>query len=72
MPADTALIRKAWEEVLKAPVADDADFFENGGHSLLAVELSMVIEEKVGIEPPPDLVYQRRTFSDYVAAPEFR
>jgi acyl carrier protein len=71
MPVDNKPIREAWEEVLEVPVSDDTDFFENGGHSLLAVELSMAIEDRLGIEPPPDLVYRLRTFGEYAVAPEF-
>jgi len=71
MPVDEQSIREAWEAILEVPVTDDTDFFENGGHSLLAVELSMAIEDKLGIEPPPDLVYRRRTFREYAVAPEF-
>ncbi len=70
MPVNDQPIREAWEAILEMPVTGDTDFFENGGHSLLAVELSMAIEEKIGIEPPPDLVYRLRTFREYVAAPE--
>lgn len=71
MPVDDELIREAWEEILEVSVTDDTDFFENGGHSLLAVELSMAIEERLGFEPPPELVYRLRTFGEYVVAPEF-
>jgi acyl carrier protein len=71
MPVTDGPIREAWEKILEVPVTEDTDFFENGGHSLLAVELSMAIEDRIGIEPPPELVYRLRTFGEYVAAPEF-
>ena len=71
MPAHEQSLREAWEAVLAMPVTDDTDFFASGGHSLLAVELSMAVEERLGIEPPPDLVYRFRTFRDYAVAPEF-
>jgi acyl carrier protein len=62
---------QAWEKILKVPVTTETDFFESGGHSLLAVELSIAVEEITGVEPPPDLVYRLRTFGAYAAAPEF-
>jgi acyl carrier protein len=64
-------LKQAWENILKVPVTADTDFFESGGHSLLAVELSIAIEEVTGVEPPPDLVYRLRKFGAYAAAPEF-
>lgn len=72
MAVDALIIQQIWEELLTMPVTEDTDFFESGGHSLLAVELSIAVDERLGIEPPPDLVYRCRTLGEYTAAPEFR
>jgi acyl carrier protein len=71
MPPDEGLLWQAWERILQIPVTAETDFFESGGHSLLAVELSIAIEELTGVEPPLDLVYRLRTFGAYAAAPQF-
>ena len=68
MPVDDALVREAWEELLEVSVNEDTDFFESGGHSLLAVALSIAVDERLGVEPPPDLVYRHRTFGAYAVA----
>ncbi|MGR9105457.1 MAG: amino acid adenylation domain-containing protein [Gammaproteobacteria bacterium] len=50
-----------WEELLQVPVGDiQADFFEFGGHSLLAVSLLSRIEQQFG---------QRLLLSDFLQAP---
>jgi thioesterase domain-containing protein/acyl carrier protein len=42
-----------WENVLKvSPISVEDDFFDIGGHSLIAVELFDEIREKVGIQLP--------------------
>lgn len=51
-----------WEAVLKVPqVGPNDNFFDLGGHSLSAVELSHRIEEKFGRAMPPGLLVELPT-----------
>ena len=46
-----AAVRAAWCEVLKVPtIADDVNFFDAGGHSLLMPSLQLELEDRLGIE----------------------
>lgn len=54
-PADEleAKLLELWRELLEQPdVGVESGFFEAGGHSLLAVQLAMAIEDELGVEPP--------------------
>jgi len=61
-------ISTAWKQLLRTAGNPEEDFFEAGGHSLLAVELSVAVAAALGFEPAPDLVYEHSTLSEYTAA----
>jgi acyl carrier protein len=43
-------LRGIWEEVLRVPVAEDADFFDLGGDSLMAVRIVTRVRERLGVD----------------------
>ncbi|HXE44504.1 MAG TPA: acyl carrier protein [Conexibacter sp.] len=48
-----ATVREVWTELLgSAPVDAEADFFDAGGHSLLALTLIDELHERVGVRVP--------------------
>lgn len=59
-------IKKVWSQL----VGESADFFEGGGHSLLAVELCVALTDLIGIEPSPEIIYEHSNFEDFVKAIE--
>ncbi len=52
---------KVWEELLEQPVGVDEDFFELGGDSLLAMELLVEIEERLGCSLTPEALLEAPT-----------
>ncbi len=50
-----------WEQVLNRPVSITDNFFDMGGHSLLAVHLFTLIERKFGRRIPLALLFQTQT-----------
>ncbi|KAJ3179953.1 large subunit of alpha-aminoadipate reductase [Gaertneriomyces sp. JEL0708] len=57
-------IRDIWAEVLKQPpasIALDANFFDLGGHSILATRLVFQIRKALAVEVPLGIVYQEPT-----------
>jgi len=58
-----------WEETLQvSPVGQDDDFFELGGDSLAATELSLLIEEKFGCPCPIEDIFENPTISELANA----
>lgn len=52
-PTLRATVSELWTELLgSAPAGDEADFFDAGGHSLLAVTLIDELHERVGVRVP--------------------
>ena len=71
-PAE-AIVASAFEKVLAVPVRDrDADFFELGGDSFLAVTAGLIIEDSFGIELPVDLLEEVTTVGGVAAWVEAR
>ncbi len=65
----TASLERAWQETLEAPPrGPHASFFDEGGHSLLAVLLVGLIREDTGIEAPVGLVLDNPEFGELAAA----
>ncbi|HEV2562578.1 MAG TPA: non-ribosomal peptide synthetase [Rhizomicrobium sp.] len=67
-----------WQRLLHQPQIDcDADFFDLGGDSLLALELMFEIEEALGVELPVTMIYEYPTVAslsdaiDTHAEPQF-
>lgn len=62
-------MRIMWERILllkTGSITDDSDFFDFGGHSLLAVALTIEIESLFGVQLLVKDVYQYRTVSGLV------
>nr|WP_062341153.1 non-ribosomal peptide synthetase [Herbidospora sakaeratensis] len=69
-PAESGLearVAEAWSQVLGRPLAADADFFENGGHSLLVPRATAAVRRLLGREVPLRLMMARRTPAAYAA-----
>jgi len=59
-----AIIKKLWEKVLVISNANiDTDFFQEGGHSLLAVELISKIERELNLSLPLSLLFEYSTIT---------
>ncbi|MDI1323387.1 MAG: amino acid adenylation domain-containing protein [Algoriphagus sp.] len=55
-------IKRLWEKVLQIPNVDpNDDFFEIGGHSLLAVELISLIEKEYKVDLPLSILFEYPT-----------
>jgi acyl-coenzyme A synthetase/AMP-(fatty) acid ligase/thioesterase domain-containing protein/acyl carrier protein len=50
-----------WEELLELPVGVDQDFFDLGGDSLLAMELLVEIDERLGCSLTPEALLEAPT-----------
>lgn len=62
-------IRDAWAATLRHDdVGADTDFFDIGGHSLVANEVSARLDGVFGRRPPTRLLYTHPRFDDYVGA----
>jgi acyl carrier protein len=63
-----AIVAGAFEEVLGVPVTGrDADFFELGGDSHLAVTAGLLLEDAFRIELPVDLLEEVTTVAGVAA-----
>ncbi len=59
------LLANLWSRVLGVEVAGvDADFFEAGGHSLVATRLASRIRESFGVEMPVRTIFDRATLQE--------
>ena len=58
----------AWREVVRTPGEPDENFFDLGGHSMLAIRLSVAVSDYLGHEVEPQLIYDHRTLAAYTAA----
>ena len=67
-------IAAIWAEVLRLPqVGLNDNFFEVGGHSLLAIQITSRVQAELGLEVPLVEVFQTETLRAYVqAAATFR
>lgn len=64
---DRAVVLEIWRDVLEVEDADDDDsFFNLGGDSLLAMEFTATIEERLGVEVPLGELFDRPTFGAVV------
>jgi amino acid adenylation domain-containing protein len=67
-PAETALAT-SWAELLgKGPATAEEDFFDAGGHSMLAVRLVVRLEQLTGVPLPLREVLENPTFGGIAAA----
>jgi acyl carrier protein len=63
-------IGEVWGELLHVEPTDDADFFEAGGHSLLAAQMIARLNRKLGVRIPLRLVFDRPRLGDLKIAVE--
>ena len=60
-------VREIWLEVLRIDMLrDDDDFFDRGGHSLLAASACALIHERIGIRVPVVDLYQFPRLNEFV------
>jgi hypothetical protein len=63
------VVLAAWREVLRDPSLDpDDDFFVNGGHSLLAVQLVSRVAGETGFEIPLPYLFLHPTPAEFTQA----
>lgn len=61
------VVSGAWMEILEVGGAEtDANFFECGGDSILAVEFAFLIEELLGLELPMSIMFDARNLGEIV------
>jgi diaminobutyrate--2-oxoglutarate aminotransferase len=58
-------LRAIWEEILgRTDFSDNDDFFDIGGHSLLAVQMISLVEERMKIELPINVIFDAPTLRE--------
>jgi len=58
-------VRKIWQARLALPeIADDQDFFNLGGHSLIMQKIQVDIKDALGVEVPMDELFRRPTIAE--------
>ncbi len=61
------LIAEIWSEILHAPVSDlQANFFELGGNSLIAIRLLARLNDLLGVDLPITLLYETANLAEFV------
>ncbi|HXM57227.1 MAG TPA: amino acid adenylation domain-containing protein [Candidatus Dormibacteraeota bacterium] len=61
------LVRAAWAATLQRPdFAPDDGFFDLGGHSMLALRMSIDLSEALGREVPVEAILEAPRFADFV------
>jgi thioesterase domain-containing protein/acyl carrier protein len=59
-------VARVWQDVLLTPVrGPDDDFFDAGGDSLAAITFAMELEQVLGLELSPTLIYETSSFSGF-------
>ena len=65
------MFAQLWEEVLGIPrVGIHDNFFDLGGHSILAMQLSMRMRDKFHVDVPPNLLFTQSTIAEVASAME--
>jgi amino acid adenylation domain-containing protein len=68
-PAVLEEVRRIWSEVLGVrEVANDADFFDLGGDSLLATHLAALLREQLAVEVPLRTIFEQPSLADFTQA----
>ncbi|MEU6087674.1 phosphopantetheine-binding protein [Streptomyces sp. NPDC047085] len=58
-------VTAVWTEVLGIDgIGPDDDFFDLGGDSLVATRLTVLLEERLGVEVPPLMVFDHPTVDE--------
>ena len=63
-------LREIWAEALKIPVTDTTDFFWEGGHSFMALDIIARTEDTLHIKVPLRLLFDHPRFDNFIAALE--
>ncbi len=67
--AREAALAEVWAEVLGlARVGIDDNFFDIGGHSLIALRLTALVEARLGVKTPVSAVFQHQTVRAFAEA----
>uniref|UniRef100_A0AC34F390 Carrier domain-containing protein n=1 Tax=Panagrolaimus sp. ES5 TaxID=591445 RepID=A0AC34F390_9BILA len=67
--APEEIIENLWKEILELDkIEKDANFFEEGGHSLLAARLTSMTNNKFGIKASINLLFEYQTLEEYIEA----
>ena len=62
------VVARLWAELLKSPpVGRNHNFFETGGHSLLAVQMMTRLREEFGVDVPLRVFFDRPTVAALAA-----
>lgn len=61
-------LRFHWDALLETIPGPQSNFFDDGGHSLLAAELVDGLEQQLDMPIPLELVFEHPVYSDLVAA----
>jgi hypothetical protein len=63
------MVGAIWQEVLGIPrIGIDDDFFQRGGHSLLAVQTLSRLHEELDLKLPVRLLFEHRTLASFTTA----
>lgn len=58
-------VREIWQTRLALPqIADDQDFFDLGGHSLIMQRIQADIKDAFGVEVPMDKLFRHPTIAE--------
>jgi acyl carrier protein len=58
-------VREIWRTRLALPqIADDDDFFDLGGHSLIMQRIQADIKDALGVEVPMDVLFRHPTIAE--------
>lgn len=61
-------LRAIWAEALKVPVIDTTDFFWEGGHSFMALDIIARTEETLHASVPLRVLFDNPRFDSFIAA----
>ncbi|MFJ4095207.1 non-ribosomal peptide synthetase [Kitasatospora sp. NPDC089913] len=62
------VVRRVWSQLLGGiELREEDDFFERGGHSLLAVQAVGRIRKELGHRVPPRIMFERTTLGEFTA-----
>ncbi|MFD8695116.1 non-ribosomal peptide synthetase [Kitasatospora purpeofusca] len=60
------VVRRVWSQLLGGiELREDDDFFERGGHSLLAVQAAGRIRKELGHRVPPRIMFEKTTLGEF-------
>jgi len=65
------MVARTWETVLgRSKIGRDVNFFQLGGDSLRMTRVAVALREKLGYEPPLELLFAKPTIAELAAALE--